>query len=42
LQTAFNREWDGLIVVDDDAPAQHVIARYRLDRGRILATVPPQ
>ena len=42
LQTAFNREWDGLIVDDDNAPSQHVIARYRLDRGRIVAMVPPQ
>ena len=42
LQTAFNRQWDASIVDDDSAPSQDVIARYQLDRGRIVATVPPQ
>ena len=41
LQTAFNRQWDAVIVVDDSAPSHDVIARYRFDRGRIVATVPP-
>jgi hypothetical protein len=30
-----------VIVDDDNAPPQDVIAHYRLDRGRIVATVPP-
>jgi hypothetical protein len=40
LQTAFDRQWDGLIVDPDGAPPQHVIALYRLDRGRIVAIAP--